>query len=849
MSEEKKAWHQEQIRRFRDKELPIYIIYAGTLEKILKKAVAKYAPLGIVQTRPKSVASFGEKALRKYEKYKNPLERMTDLCGGRVIALTEDHARAVCDFIKSAFVIDLANSLDVGERLGPEQFGYRSVHYVVQLKGDEILGVPVPPEIGGRKAEIQVRTLMQHAWAEISHDRLYKNKIKVPLTLRREAARIAALIEESEECFARLVDGIDRYGAHYNVYLNAAEMDAEMNTLMTILSGESDDAAAAPIALRIAQMARSRGDWETIRDVLERFIDRPGSDAFPALLREAGNALCRIHRESPKSEPYQRGQALLQKALDLNPNDADAAAQLASSWQPVQYKEETSRSLFLKAHMADPGNPYHFMSFLEYEVFCQKNAAMLAPLFTVIKKAIAICEDHVLVGIELPRAWFTQGKLHLLLGEVDASLRAYLHGIGLCAGMQCCLSEEILDNEIESLLRLKPVEKSLPGNNWQRDHLMEMARRLLLIAKSVRYHKGKPLAVLIEIRKESYDTARPVLILTGGCDATVESLMQSYDECLFETIKPFEGVVISGGTMAGIPGLAGAIAERLSKKGFRRFTLIGYRPGKMPDYVQPDRRYDRHCASDATDFSILDALQSWVDLVASGVDPAGVRMIGINGGAIAALEYRLALALGAQVCVVRESGRQADQIIKDPRWSEKTNLMAIPRDPMTMAAFVNTGKASLTPEMLDCAGRVVHDKYREGKTIVPTDPALAPWELLAEDLKESNRMQAAYALHIMRCAGFDIREKPMADIEIFAGFTDAEVERMAEMEHGRWVYERLGSGWMPGPRDKAKKTSPYLISWADLPDDIKQYDREAVKNFPVMFRQLGLEVYRAEVRY
>src|ERR1019366_7282591 len=97
------------------------------------------APLAIVNARVKSLASFADKILRKRPLYvdpkdpqpPDPLVRMTDLCGGRVITQTADEVVAVCAWIKQAFDIDWANSEDASQRLKPTEFGYRSVHYIV----------------------------------------------------------------------------------------------------------------------------------------------------------------------------------------------------------------------------------------------------------------------------------------------------------------------------------------------------------------------------------------------------------------------------------------------------------------------------------------------------------------------------------------------------------------------------------------------------------------------------------------------------------------------------------------------------------------------------------------------
>ena len=106
----------------------------------------------------------------------------------------KSEADAICRFIRDNFVIDEKNSLDAVSRLGAKEFGYRSVHYIVQFRRDKFLDLP--EKLYSLRAEIQVRTIPQHAWSDIGHDRIYKSGFSVPVRWQREAARLAALLRE-----------------------------------------------------------------------------------------------------------------------------------------------------------------------------------------------------------------------------------------------------------------------------------------------------------------------------------------------------------------------------------------------------------------------------------------------------------------------------------------------------------------------------------------------------------------------------------------------------------------------------------------------------------------------------
>jgi len=103
-------WARDQIKAYRF-VFQRYSTFAQQLQQILEKATKQFAAQAIIQTRPKSIPSFAEKAIRKKKvgRYDDPLMRMTDLCGGRVITQTLAEVHAVSEFIEKHFVVDAEN--------------------------------------------------------------------------------------------------------------------------------------------------------------------------------------------------------------------------------------------------------------------------------------------------------------------------------------------------------------------------------------------------------------------------------------------------------------------------------------------------------------------------------------------------------------------------------------------------------------------------------------------------------------------------------------------------------------------------------------------------------------------
>jgi len=145
--------------------------------------------------------------------------------------------------------------------------------------------------------------------------------------------------------------------------------------------------------------------------------------------------------------------------------------------------------------------------------------------------------------------------------------------------------------------------------------------------------------------------------------------------------------------------------------------------------------------------------------------------------------------------------------------------------------------------------RAIHDGYvRRGQAAgetLETNPSLLPWEELPEDLRQSNFAQADFIAAHLHALGYEL--EPLTDWDAAAlRFPEGEVERLARMEHERFVAERLAAGWHAAPdsKDLRGKASPGLAPWAELPEDMKERDRAAVRRIPQFLAGVGWQVRR-----
>lgn len=851
------AWHKDQIDAY-TREFRHYQAYAQVLERILKHACELYAPLAIVQSRPKTVSSFAEKAIRKADKYPCPATQITDLCGARAITETQGEANDICEFIKTSFVVDEPNSPDVRARLKETEFGYLSFHYVVQMKRSDLLRKIVTRsefrEIGERKAEIQVRTILQHAWASITHDRLYKSELKFPRGFQRTGAMQSAALEEADEGFARFIRDFDAYVGNHLAYMTREKIEQEIAALKLVLENEPVSANKPETALRIARMARSAGDYMTAVEVLRSFKNtRSRRGGF--IRMELGHALCQISRKNPRGKNYKNGQGLLESVAKTAAEHlegtgpgkkqdrvilATVMSLLAWSYANVPDRDYRARDFYREALALEPSNPYYLASLLELEIRCGLDHDLVGAMKPALMAALETCRIHADLGIELPRAFFTMGKVHLLMGQHYDALDSYAKGVQICLSTGACIPEDTFKSELEFLSRVNPGKEQLPFE-------YEWVRRLLLLGNSLKVSPDEVSEDVraLAIREGEFRT--PVLIVVGGTAEAIRDEMVKYRGYLKEALSSFSGTVISGGTTAGIPGIVGELAEQFETRGTRKFTAIGYLSKHLPSDAPRDMRYDQIVWTDNPNLSPLEPLQNWIDLLCAGIKPADVIVLGINGGRIATFEYQLALTFGATVGVVDYSGRAVSDLLASTDWVRSDNLVQLPNDVATVRAFVNSGRTQLKPpETREKLAELAHEKYLEDNKYQMGEPSMLPWGTLDEGMKESNRQQIDYVEQILAQAGYALRRKPPSKIKI-PQFADHEVEVMAEMEHGRWNVERARAGWKHGTdRDTRNKISPYLVPWKDVLDNVRQYDRKAVQDWPAILKEVGLEIYQVE---
>lgn len=162
-----------------------------------------------ITSRVKERSSLQNKIEKNDSKYSS-LSDITDISGIRITTYFEDDVDKISKLIESEFDIDEKNSVDKRDFLDPDRFGYLSLHHVVSLSKERFKLVEYR-RFPNLKSEIQTRSILQHAWAEIEHDLGYKSKQAIPKLIKRRFSRLAGLLELADQEFISIREDLVKY--------------------------------------------------------------------------------------------------------------------------------------------------------------------------------------------------------------------------------------------------------------------------------------------------------------------------------------------------------------------------------------------------------------------------------------------------------------------------------------------------------------------------------------------------------------------------------------------------------------------------------------------------------------
>ncbi|MCA6962265.1 GTP pyrophosphokinase [Pectobacterium odoriferum] len=174
-----------------------------SLEKIIEN---KEISLFSLDGRVKKIDSINSKIKKKG--YSGSLDDIEDLCGIRIICFYIGDMDKLTELINKEF--NVISESDKQKEANEDEFGYASRHYIVTLN-EKWLAMSLFDAYRNLKIEIQLRTMLMHTWAAISHKLLYKRESDAPKSIKRMLNRLSALIELADEQFNTIKEGKETY--------------------------------------------------------------------------------------------------------------------------------------------------------------------------------------------------------------------------------------------------------------------------------------------------------------------------------------------------------------------------------------------------------------------------------------------------------------------------------------------------------------------------------------------------------------------------------------------------------------------------------------------------------------
>ncbi|MBN1567170.1 MAG: sigma 54-interacting transcriptional regulator [Acidobacteria bacterium] len=559
-----RGWVERQVKLYKA-ELAGYTSLAQVLQNILQKMAPYYASLAIVQTRIRSIAEFAEKIQRVSIEKGCAALHLNDSCGARVIVQTTQDVPKVASFLEQYFEVDSESTHRPTRLANPGTFSSQQISYVVRLNRERantlssMLTVDIPDEAIGLWAEVQIRTVLDHAWANISRETTRGKPVPIAGKWASELTSLGDLLKAVDQSLCRIQKGLQIYSGNLSAYASREDLAREVDILQAALACDRGD---VQVAARAGKLAMALGDW----DLAIRFMSPFENSGYQPLMRDLGVAICQKFRDQVGLPEYEHGQRVLQAACVMSGSDPDAFASLAGTWKR-RGDAVKARDLYLRAHVIDPADSYALGCYLELEMKLDPTSDIVTTMKPSIEQAIQRCRDLASAGVNLPWAYFDLGKFHLLLGRRMESFSAYSRAI------QLSTSSHMIRTSLESLDLIREAKP-------ETDHINE-ARRLLALGLAARFHSEVDVQELLREWPATGKPMAPVVIVTGHID---EAQAKTCELLIKEAFSNFSGTVIALACNEGLKETVSTMSRFTGDRGLQAWTDV-IRSGIRPENV------------------------------------------------------------------------------------------------------------------------------------------------------------------------------------------------------------------------------------------------------------------------
>ncbi len=217
----------KEILREHKENYSLYLAFSekmrGLLIDVLKESGI---PFLTVESRVKTEGSVKNKLSNQLREVESILD-VQDLIGIRIISYTHTDVTAIANLIGQHFVCD---DFDHQDNLGTDKVGYKSTHLQIKFPENRLELIEYS-KFRALSAELQIRTVLQHGWAQNSHNQLYKTTAVLPEKIKRDFTLLSGLLEIADNEFDRIAKEIERYKNEIGEEVSSGKLDITIDSI------------------------------------------------------------------------------------------------------------------------------------------------------------------------------------------------------------------------------------------------------------------------------------------------------------------------------------------------------------------------------------------------------------------------------------------------------------------------------------------------------------------------------------------------------------------------------------------------------------------------------------------
>ncbi len=215
-------------------ESDLYKKMANDVSQIIQTLIDdNHIKISNMAVRIKSESALRNKILYK-NKY-NHLDEITDILGVRIITLFETDVDHIFKLLEDTFEVSEIVDKRKKERENRIEFGYNSLHVILQFTESRCELVEYR-KYKNIRFEVQIRTVLQHAWAEVEHGLGYKSYYEPPMSVKRKLNRLAASLELLDEEFENIRYDIALYNQSFDKVEKILKTDLNKDSLIAYVN-------------------------------------------------------------------------------------------------------------------------------------------------------------------------------------------------------------------------------------------------------------------------------------------------------------------------------------------------------------------------------------------------------------------------------------------------------------------------------------------------------------------------------------------------------------------------------------------------------------------------------------